>query len=1108
MLTIAGVGAGIVLGALFGMAPVAHAADANEKFEWVNASTIKMTYTQLNGALTKDASVDLKKNDQGKFVAENVNAGNYGSMEAPSVCTYTYTLTPSGNNTSGSVDTKRTSGNFLTPCPDSLAMGNVGIGNAAKADDAGGSTTGDGAEEESASSCKVDGIGWIICPVVGFLGLITDAAQRIVVSMLETQPLNVQAENNPTYQVWSIARNLANVVFVIAFMLIIFSQLTSVGIGNYGIKKMLPRLVVAGILVNVSYWICAIALDLSNIIGASVFELFKETIVKLNPESVGAWSGQSDRYATIVGGVLAGTAVAGATLYLGLTVLLPLLITAASAIILVVVVLTIRQALIIILVVVSPLAFVAFLLPNTENFFSKWKSLFTTMLMMYPAIALIFGGSALASEVIMYSAGSIEGDATKKFLVQTTGAFVAIIPLFITPIVMKTAGGVLNRIGGIVNNADKGMFDRARKGAAGLRESELNRQRLNRMSRAQKALDGNSLGKSGGEGSRRRRLGAFVMSAGATAKKNRSEKLASEKGAADYAEASYFAKRARDEDGFAESITGGDEDRAASLKAGAVSTLDKLDAEDIKNRELLIRSKNDPKELLSGAQEEFQRAVLEGDMVGARASLNIMLNGGSKGVDLAHVALEELEQSDAGHRALHDTTDGSVGSTVRSDISKAGLKGKDAVLNQWSYDSGVPLEARDASGNIIYQKDSSGNFKLDSAGNKIAQTIERKDINGNTMYEMDTQGNFKLDQNGNKIAQVAMRPRTLTEVAADKKVIQSLSDAEAVGQTGGALKRASANNTIGQGQAVSIQGNSSVQGALSEDKRAIFEKAAGGKVGPAATPAPMAPLPPNAGNTMRTNPNVAGTAGWGQTSSGLYVPPSGGSNTVATAAAAAAGAAAGTAAGNAATNRNRQQNQNAPTQPIVVNQSAAPTQQYPQQQQQQQQQWQNRQTSGPAPVVSTAAAAAMGAAFGSAAGTMGNGQTIQIQNADIASPATTPVAAPVTPPSPPNIPTSTSGAAASNTNDYTRYTSQKTDNVTVNQTIINNIESRIQSVGGINKMTTQEIIDGIGKTQNLSGASGTHDKLRREYGRRRGFDGPAQPGGPSGTSSSPFPPNQ
>jgi len=72
---------------------------------------------------------------------------------------------------------------------------------------------------------------------------------------------------------------------------------------------------------------------------------------------------------------------------------------------------------------------------------------------------------------------------TASFAVQVMGALVAIIPLFITPVVMKTAGGLLNRFGGVVNNPNKGPFDRMRKGADGYRK---NRQNLRDM----RALNG------------------------------------------------------------------------------------------------------------------------------------------------------------------------------------------------------------------------------------------------------------------------------------------------------------------------------------------------------------------------------------------------------------------------------------------------------------------------------------------------------------------------------------------------------------------------------------------------------------------------------------------
>ena len=67
-----------------------------------------------------------------------------------------------------------------------------------------------------------------------------------------------------------------------------------------------------------------------------------------------------------------------------------------------------RKALIVILIVISPLAFVAFLLPNTEKFFSKWRSTFVGLLMVFPIVGLLFGGGILAGSIV--KAGATDAD--------------------------------------------------------------------------------------------------------------------------------------------------------------------------------------------------------------------------------------------------------------------------------------------------------------------------------------------------------------------------------------------------------------------------------------------------------------------------------------------------------------------------------------------------------------------------------------------------------------------------------------------------------------------------------------------------------------------------
>ncbi len=251
------------------------------------------------------------------------------------------------------------------------------------------------------TSCNIVGIGWMVCPILNFAAGLIDGAYGFIANLLTIQPILQDGNSKGIYDAWSIMRNFANVVFVIAFLIIIFSQVTSAGITNYGIKRLLPRIIVAAILVNVSYWICAAAVDISNILGASikgVFETVGANIAFLQPSTDGVTTG-SNTWANIVGTVIT-SAIVGAALYLSLAALVPMLFISLIIVIAVFVALVLRQVLVILLIVVSPLAFVAYLLPGTESLFTKWRTMFQMLLLMYPTIAFLFGASALASVII------------------------------------------------------------------------------------------------------------------------------------------------------------------------------------------------------------------------------------------------------------------------------------------------------------------------------------------------------------------------------------------------------------------------------------------------------------------------------------------------------------------------------------------------------------------------------------------------------------------------------------------------------------------------------------------------------------------------------------
>ena len=334
-------------------------------------------------------------------------------------------------------------------------------------------------ENSTSTSCDVQGIGWFICPVSNWLADGIDFMYSALQEFLKTKPLETTNQNSGIYLAWVIMRNISNVAFIVAFLVIIYSQLTSVGISNYGVKKMLPRLVIAAVLVNLSFTICAILLDLSNVTGYAFQDAFmgiKNTISTVG-ENTSTWTWSEVISTALSNGALA--VGAGYAVSLALTTeILPMLVPAATlaglTLLFILLIMAARQALIIILIIVSPLAFVCYLLPGTEKWFKKWRDLFFTMLVFFPAFAVVFGGAQLAGILIIQNASGSNGA-----IMHVLGMLVQIIPLAITPLIMKFSGGVLGKFAGFVNDKNKGLYDRSKNWSKDRRETIKNKKLAN-----------------------------------------------------------------------------------------------------------------------------------------------------------------------------------------------------------------------------------------------------------------------------------------------------------------------------------------------------------------------------------------------------------------------------------------------------------------------------------------------------------------------------------------------------------------------------------------------------------------------------------------------------
>lgn len=296
--------------------------------------------------------------------------------------------------------------------------------------------------DEAKNSCGIGGMGWLICPLMTFMGEIADASYSVISQFLNINPA-IFGEGSDAVgakQAWNFFRDIANVIFVLLFLWVIFSQVSSIGISNYGIKKILPKLIVGAILVNLSFYICQLAVDLSNILGFTLKEALEGSV-----SGVGGSSSNSEILSGLGAAVAGILVLTGTVLFAALAVSIPTLLSLMLVLLVVLVILIVRQAAIVLLISIAPLAFAAWLLPNTESLFKKWVSMFRGLLMVFPIISLLYGAGKLAGAILATTATSDSNDTA--ITMQFAALAASILPLGATPFVLKSSLNSLGSIG-------------------------------------------------------------------------------------------------------------------------------------------------------------------------------------------------------------------------------------------------------------------------------------------------------------------------------------------------------------------------------------------------------------------------------------------------------------------------------------------------------------------------------------------------------------------------------------------------------------------------------------------------------------------------------------
>jgi hypothetical protein len=193
--------------------------------------------------------------------------------------------------------------------------------------------------------------------------------------LVYTAQLNNFTDLQVIIEAWQVVRDLSNMFFIVILLVIAFGTLFR--LEAYSWKKLLPKMVLAAILVNYSRAICGVIVDASQIVmltfvaaikdAASVglaesFQLGK--LLQLTNTAKGDIQTEDRLLAIVAAGVMLATMFTVQCVYI--------------------VVLIGRLVMIWFLTVLSPIAYVSRVLPQTERYASQWWEMFTRYVVVGP----------------------------------------------------------------------------------------------------------------------------------------------------------------------------------------------------------------------------------------------------------------------------------------------------------------------------------------------------------------------------------------------------------------------------------------------------------------------------------------------------------------------------------------------------------------------------------------------------------------------------------------------------------------------------------------------------------------------------------------------------
>ncbi|OGZ33562.1 MAG: hypothetical protein A2Y98_01345 [Candidatus Portnoybacteria bacterium RBG_19FT_COMBO_36_7] len=233
----------------------------------------------------------------------------------------------------------------------------------------------------------IDGILQVVLTIFGWILYLAAAFLDFV---LNSNQLNKFTNAEIVKVGWKISRDTANMFF--ALILLIISFATILRIESYGIKQVLPRLIIAALLINFSLTIAGVIVDFSQVLTKHFINMgvsgtngqsIGTTLADKMKVTQGVLRNAEESGAPPINEGLDALAAAAIGLFAGIIVILIAAFTIFAAAIF----LMIRYIALLFLLILAPLAWFFYIVPATRNYWSMWWSTFLKWVFFAPAYA-------------------------------------------------------------------------------------------------------------------------------------------------------------------------------------------------------------------------------------------------------------------------------------------------------------------------------------------------------------------------------------------------------------------------------------------------------------------------------------------------------------------------------------------------------------------------------------------------------------------------------------------------------------------------------------------------------------------------------------------------